>query len=155
MRKKRVYEQRLLEIDHSTFTPLVFSATRGIARQSTTFYKRLASLLTVKWEQPYNSTLCWDQGAQLPHLFIVTLHHTMHSWRSLLHWSCLQVHPVHRPSKCRGNASYWLTDLPSTLSLCSSLNVLYLYYTSFVVMSDFKIEAPEVDHQARKAFRRQ
>ena len=37
--KKRAYEQRLLEIEHSTFTPLVFSATGGMARQSTTFYK--------------------------------------------------------------------------------------------------------------------
>ena len=57
--KKRAYEQRLLEIEHSTFTPLVFSATGGMARQSTTFYKRLASLLAEKWNHPYSSTLCW------------------------------------------------------------------------------------------------
>ena len=54
-----IYEQRLLEIEHSTFTPLVFSATGGMARQSTTFYKRLASLLAEKWNHPYSSTLCW------------------------------------------------------------------------------------------------
>ena len=57
--KKRAYERRLLEVEHSTFTPLVFSATGGMARQSTTFYKRLASLLANKWDQPYSSTLCW------------------------------------------------------------------------------------------------
>ena len=57
--KKRVYEQRILEVEHSTFTPLVFSATGGMAKQCTTFYKRLASLLADKWGHPYSSTLCW------------------------------------------------------------------------------------------------
>ncbi|KAF3980765.1 MAG: hypothetical protein HFP76_00405 [Methylococcales symbiont of Iophon sp. n. MRB-2018] len=57
--KKRAYEQRLLEVEHSTFTPLVFSATGGMARQATTFYKRLASMLAEKRDHSYSSTLCW------------------------------------------------------------------------------------------------
>ena len=57
--KRRTYEQRIREVEHSTFTPLVFSATGGMAKQSTTFYKRLASLLADRWEQPYSSTLGW------------------------------------------------------------------------------------------------
>ena len=57
--KRRTYEQRTREVEHSTFTPLVFSATGGMAKQSTTFYKRLASLLVDRWEQPYSSTLGW------------------------------------------------------------------------------------------------
>ena len=57
--KKRAYEQRIREVEHSTFTPLVFSATGGMAKQSTTFYKRLASLLAVKWDHSYSSTLSW------------------------------------------------------------------------------------------------
>ena len=57
--KKRAYEQRIRNIEHSSFTPLVVSATGGMAKQSTTFYKRLASLLADKWEQPYSSTLYW------------------------------------------------------------------------------------------------
>ena len=57
--KKRAYEQRIRNIEHSSFTPLVLSATGGMAKQSTTFYKRLASLLADKWEQPYSSTLYW------------------------------------------------------------------------------------------------
>ena len=57
--KKRAYEQRILEVEHSTFTPLVFSATGGMAKQCSTFYKRLASRLAEKWEQPYSSTLSW------------------------------------------------------------------------------------------------
>ena len=41
--KKRAYEQRVREVEHATFTPLVMSATGGLARQATTFYKRLAT----------------------------------------------------------------------------------------------------------------
>ena len=57
--KKRVYEQRIREVEHSSFTPLVFSATGGMGREATCFYKRLASMLAQKWEYPYSTTLCW------------------------------------------------------------------------------------------------
>ena len=57
--KKRQYEQRTREIEHSSLTPLVFSATGGMGKQATTFYKCLASMLSDKWDQPYTSTLCW------------------------------------------------------------------------------------------------
>ena len=57
-------------MEHATFSPLVLSVTGGLARESlvgvsvtgglaTTFYKRLASLLAAKWEEPYNTVLCW------------------------------------------------------------------------------------------------
>ena len=59
MKKKRAYEQRVRDVEHSTFTPIVLSATGGMAKQSTTFYKRLASRLAEKWEQTYCSTLYW------------------------------------------------------------------------------------------------
>ena len=57
--KKRLFEQRCREVEHSSFTPLVISATGGLAREATVFYKRLASLLASKWDTSYNSTLCW------------------------------------------------------------------------------------------------
>ena len=53
--KKRAYEQRIREVEHATFSPLVLSATGGLAREATTFYKRLASLLAAKWEEHYNT----------------------------------------------------------------------------------------------------
>ena len=37
--KKRAYEQRIREVEHATFTPLVLSATGGLAREANTFYK--------------------------------------------------------------------------------------------------------------------
>ena len=57
--KKRAYEQRIREVEHSSFTPLVFSATGGMGSQATTFYKRLASMLAVEWDMPYSTTLRW------------------------------------------------------------------------------------------------
>ena len=57
--KKRAYEQRVREVEHSSFTPLVLSATGGMANEATTFYKRLASCLTMKWDYPYSSTMSW------------------------------------------------------------------------------------------------
>ena len=57
--KKRAYEQRVREVEHSSFTPLVLSATGGLAAEATTFYKRLAARLADKWEQPYSKTMAW------------------------------------------------------------------------------------------------
>ena len=57
--KKRAYSQRVREIEHSSFTPLVLSATGGFGSEAKVFYKRLASLLADKWDQPYSSTTCW------------------------------------------------------------------------------------------------
>ena len=56
--KKRAYEQRIREIEHATFSPLVLSATCGLAMEANTFYKRLASMLASKWDHNYSSTLC-------------------------------------------------------------------------------------------------
>ena len=39
--KKRQYEQRVREVEHSTFTPLVMSTTGGMGKAAATFYKRL------------------------------------------------------------------------------------------------------------------
>ena len=57
--KKRAYEQRIREVEHATFSPLVLSATGGLAREANIFYKRLASMLASKWDHTYSSTLCW------------------------------------------------------------------------------------------------
>ena len=57
--KKRHYEQRVREVEHASFTPLVNSTTGGLGPAATAFYKRLASMLADKWKQPYSSTLGW------------------------------------------------------------------------------------------------
>ena len=57
--KKRAYEQRVREIEHGSFTPLVMSLTGGLGRAANVCYKRLASLIATKQEQPYSSTIAW------------------------------------------------------------------------------------------------
>ena len=70
LKNKRQYKKRVREVEHASFTPLVLSATGGMANKDTVFYKRLASYLATKWDQPYSSTLFWLQCRltfSLPH----------------------------------------------------------------------------------------
>ena len=57
--KKRQYEQRVQEVEHATFTPLVMSTTGGMGKAATTFYKGLAPMLSEKRDVPYAKTLNW------------------------------------------------------------------------------------------------
>ena len=53
------YEQRVREVEHSSFIPLVLSASGGMGTEASIFYKRLATLLADKWDSHYSRTLCW------------------------------------------------------------------------------------------------
>ena len=88
--KKCVYEQRVWEIEHASFTPLVPSATGGMANQATAFYKWLASCLATKWDQPNFSTVSWL------HCYVTfsLLCHPVHQKHSLQLW------PYHQDSPC-------------------------------------------------------
>ena len=50
--KQQEYELYVCEVEQGSFTPLVFSASGGMGRAATNAYKRLASLLSMKREQP-------------------------------------------------------------------------------------------------------
>ena len=58
-RKKRHYEKRIREVEHSSFTLLVFSTTGSLGPAAGSFYKRWASMLADKWKQPYSTTMGW------------------------------------------------------------------------------------------------
>ena len=57
--KKRSYEQRIREVEHATFTPLVMSTTGGMGKGATAFFKRLATMLSEKRATPYSQTINW------------------------------------------------------------------------------------------------
>ena len=57
--KRRSYDQRVRDIEHGTMTPLIFSLNGGLGRAATVTYKRLASLLSLKWNEPYSSVMGW------------------------------------------------------------------------------------------------
>ena len=51
--KKREYNERVLQVEHGTFTPLVFSCYGGMSKECSAFFKRLAVLISEKRDQPY------------------------------------------------------------------------------------------------------
>ena len=57
--KKRFYQAWIREVEHGTFTPLVFSATGGMSDEAYAFYKHLASLLSDKWTEQYSVVMGW------------------------------------------------------------------------------------------------
>ena len=46
------YDQCLREVEYLSFTPLIFSSSRGMGKVATTFYKRIASMLAEKKHFP-------------------------------------------------------------------------------------------------------
>ena len=55
--KKRKYDERVREVEHSSFAPIVFSSSGGCAPTATQFIKRLAQLHSDKLNQKYNNTI--------------------------------------------------------------------------------------------------
>ena len=59
-REKRCqYEQRVREVEHGHFTPLVFTTTGGMGDAAGQVYKSLANLLTEKLDLSYGEVMGW------------------------------------------------------------------------------------------------
>ena len=59
-REKRCqYEQRVREVEHGHFTPLVFITTGGMGDAAGQVYKRLPNLLTEKLDLSYGEVMGW------------------------------------------------------------------------------------------------
>ena len=57
--KKRAYNERIQNIEHGTFTPLVFACTGGMGRECKKFYARLAEAIAKKRKTRYSSCVTW------------------------------------------------------------------------------------------------
>ena len=57
--KKRLYTQRVLDVEQGTFTPLVFTTTGGMGEECKTYHNRLAELVAAKKEEDYANTVSW------------------------------------------------------------------------------------------------
>ena len=57
--KKRAYNERVLQVDHGTFTPLVFSIYGSMGRECHKFYSRLSDLLSEKVNLPKSVVANW------------------------------------------------------------------------------------------------
>ena len=57
--KKNHSEERVLEVELASFTPLIFSTSGGVSRLTATFMKHLASRLAEHQDLPYSVTMAW------------------------------------------------------------------------------------------------
>ena len=57
--KKRMYNNRIMSIEHGTFTPLVFCASGGMAPECRSFYKQLSSLISIHRKETYSVVAAW------------------------------------------------------------------------------------------------
>ena len=57
--KRRAYDQRVREVEHGSFSPLVFSASGGMGPTARVVYKKLASRIATKHKKPYSQTIHW------------------------------------------------------------------------------------------------
>ena len=57
--KKRKYQQRVLDVEMGSFTPLVFGTNGGMGNECQRFLKHLADKIAQKDSEPYNSVIAW------------------------------------------------------------------------------------------------
>lgn len=57
--EKRLYANRVLEVELGTFTPLVITTTRGMADECKYFHSRLVELISIKKGKEYSTTISW------------------------------------------------------------------------------------------------
>ena len=55
--KKRAYNARINQVEHASFTPLVFSCYGGMSHECEQFYKRLGAKIADKREDQYNTVM--------------------------------------------------------------------------------------------------
>ena len=56
-KKKREYNNRVLQIEKGSFTPLIFSTTGGMGPEATKFHKRVAELISAKRGERYSDVV--------------------------------------------------------------------------------------------------
>ena len=51
--KKAAYNQRIIQVEKASFTPLVFTTSCGMAPECTKFHKKIAQLISFKTKEEY------------------------------------------------------------------------------------------------------
>ena len=55
--KKRKYKERILNVEHGSLTPVVFSTTGGAGPEANNHHKRIAQLIAVKRKEDYSCVI--------------------------------------------------------------------------------------------------
>ena len=118
-RNERAYEERVREIEHGSFLPLVFSTSGGMGPIATVVYKRIASQIAEKRDQPYNRTLFWIR-CKPSFSLLQSAMMCIRGSRSSYHHRILHVHSV-KP----------LTSLALRVELLPGIKKLFSYLVFF------------------------
>ena len=57
--KRRLYEERIREVENGSFSPLIFASTGGAGPSTTVVLKRLGTILAEKRNSSYSETIGW------------------------------------------------------------------------------------------------
>ena len=57
--KKRLYSKRVLDVEHGSFMPLVFTTTGGVGKECIRYQSRLAELIAAKKGEHYSQKISW------------------------------------------------------------------------------------------------
>ena len=55
--KKRDYNNRVLQVEKGSFTPLIFSTSGGMGPECTKYHKRIAELVSIKRKEEYSHVM--------------------------------------------------------------------------------------------------
>ena len=56
-RKRHEYQDRMLNVEHGSFSPLIFSTSGSMGPTASVVFRRLASLLSIKRDEHYSKTI--------------------------------------------------------------------------------------------------
>ena len=81
MEKKRKYNERILQVENESFTPLVFSVNGGMGKEANKCYSVIAEKLAKKTIWTIFSDDALDSKKSL--LFDDEINHYVYSWKSI------------------------------------------------------------------------
>ena len=55
--KKRAYNQRIIQVEKASFTPLVFTTSGGMGPECTKYHKKVAQLISLKTKEEYSHVM--------------------------------------------------------------------------------------------------
>ena len=71
--KKWLYSRRVLDVEHGSFMPLVFTTTVGMRKEYSRYHSRLAELIATKKRENYSQTIPYIRARTSFALFWSTL----------------------------------------------------------------------------------
>ena len=87
--KKKVYNERIIIVEHASFTPLVFSATGGMGRECRKFLSRRSEMVAEKRNVNYSIMATWIRR-KISFSLIKSLGMCLRGSRSMFHSDCLE-----------------------------------------------------------------